>query len=319
MLFVSMFSNILIKGDNRNISLPGKIGITLYDSFYIISNNSVNYKFEAKSDKFIHDGFRWLQNKDALIGINYSLEDNGNIISADIVSFNLKGKMTNTIYKAGTGEIASNAYLSQNDKYLLFTTVKKGNINLDPLEGLHRKKALNIIEFNSKKVVCNIKNFGDSLDLELEENPWLLNQNDFVYSLTKGQFLLDNNSKDMPNDVKTGIYIFNLHTKKKKLIIPNGHFAVCSPIENRIAFIKEQGVWIKDLKNNKLKRIFEVTSNDKIINIHWTPDGKFIYVAYYTQYNHDNVQGLEKLIDLRTNMEVPFNKIGLGFNRYTWK
>ena len=117
----------------------------------------------------------------------------------------------------------------------------------------------------------------------------------------------------------TGIYIYDLATNERKLIIPEGRFGIPSPVNAEIGFIKDQSISVMDLKDSSVKSVYKVGLKDKIVNLHWTPDGKFIYIAYYIYSDFSKLEPEEKLIEIKTNKEAPFIKIGQGFKSYTWK
>jgi hypothetical protein len=168
-------------------------------------------------------------------------------------------------------------------------------------------------------LITKIERIGTSLTFELHESPWL-DEDRFVYSLSNEKQIIvgDTGISSLQGDA-SGIYIYNIITNQKMLLIPEARFAVCSPTDSRIGYIMDQTIWVMSLKDKSTETIFKVGLQDRIINIHWTPDGKFMYIAYYKQ--NDVGQGLreEKLIDIKTKNEVLFKKIGHGFRSYTWK
>ena len=113
---------------------------------------------------------------------------------------------------------------------------------------------------------------------------------------------------------KPGVYIYNLISNEGQLLIPDAHFAICSPINFQIGYVKDQSISLMDLKTNTTKVLYKLKSNDKVYNIHWASNGKFIYVYYFTRQMPE-----EKLIEVSTGKEVSFKKMGLGFYSYTWK
>ena len=74
------------------------------------------------------------------------------------------------------------------------------------------------------------------------------------------------------------VYTYNLISNEGQLLIPDAHFAICSPINFQIGYVKDQSISLMDLKTNTTKVLYKLKSNDKVYNIHWASNGKFIYV-----------------------------------------
>jgi hypothetical protein len=224
------------------------------------------------------------------------------------------------MYESTDGEIAGYAFPSKSDKRLLFTTEKKENITANPFEGLNRQKSITVIDFNSGKFIEKIDNVGTSLSLRLNESPWLFDGNRFIFSLSNDRDIIVHDADvNATNKDTSDLYIYDLGTGKKKLLVPGGRFGICSPIDSRIAFVKNQSIWVMDLEGTSTKKIYDIGTKNEVASIHWTPDGKSIYVAYY-KYNHDNsLKQEEQLIESTTGKRISFNKMLLGFQQYTWK
>lgn len=319
-LFACSFC-LYFKIPKEPLALPGKIAVNFDDSLYVFDNSEAGvYQFPIKGKNFEYGGLRWANNTNDLIGIEYLRNEKRAIGQGNLMCFNLAGKITKSIYVANHDEIAGHAYLSRKDKWILFATEQRGDIRLNPLEGLNRKKSLLILNYKTGKLVTKIEGIGTSLTFELRESPWVYDEDRFVYSVIGDKKIVDTNA-EMPSvqGEKNGIYIYDVAANQKTLLIPEGRFAICSPAGFCIGYVKDQSIWIMDLKDKSTKKVFEVGAQDKIVSIHWTPDGKCIYIAYYKQNILDELSLGETLIDIKTIDEVPFKKIGHGFRPYTWK
>ncbi|HMK25422.1 MAG TPA: hypothetical protein VK483_05270 [Chitinophagaceae bacterium] len=309
------------KGKNT-LSLPGKIAVNLEDSFFIYDNSSMSkIKFKIKNDeKISYAGFNWINKGNNFIGVEYLQTPATGINQGNVVCFDLSGNIVKRVYESLDGEIAEDAYLSRNDKRLLFTTIRKGNANINPLEGLNPVLSLVIMDFNKKEVIEKIKNVGTSLSFELHESPWLFDENRFIYSISgEKKITVEGINADSPQKDELGIYVYDLTVNQKKMLIPEARFGICSPVDLHVSYIKGQSVWVIDLKDNSTKNVFQVGPKDRIGNIHWTPDGKYIYIAYINYSNPTGPEPEEKLIEVRTSKEVFFEKIEHGFHSYSWK
>src|SRR5690606_15604393 len=123
-----------------------------------------------------------------------------------------------------------------------------------------------------------------------------------------------------PVEATEGIYLFDVPTGERKLLVPGGRSAIASPTSNQIAYEKDNSIRVLDLNTNQEKTIYKHGAKEKLRGKHWTPDGNCIYFAYNYQWGiGDMFNTGEKLIEVSTGKEKPFKKIGLGFNPYTWK
>jgi len=277
-------------------------------------DNDTNYSISA-----------WFNTKDTLVGNEYVPASNKIDNRSNIVSFDLSGKITDRIYEAEKGEIAWPYYPSQDDKYLIFSSERNLDPEIYPLEGLNPMIALGIIDLRQKEVIIKIDSFGRKSNIQIKESPWLQEGHRFVYSIGGGmQFEMDGEEQlTEPSDNEDGVYIFDVTTSKSSLLIPGGFSAIASPIANRIAYEKDNCIIVRDLNNNKEKIIYKYKSNETILNKHWTPDGKYVFISYLSRSSLGEMfkTSDEKLIKVSSGEELEFKKIGFmqyGAS-YTWK
>ena len=321
LLFLSFFftSCFMTKKENH---LSGKIAVNVKDSFLVYSNSDLTSKrFKIRNDsKVSYGGFKWINNEDLLVGTEYIDSFGLGTVRGNIALFDIAGNIVELIYKSQENEIAQSSFISKNDSRLLFTIEKRGDVMKNPFEGLTRTLSIVILNFKNKQVIKNIKDIGSLPNFELSESPWLYDENHFVYSILNERVIMSNNTRINPvNNNHTGIYMYDLKTDQKKLILSDAHFGICSPVNEQIGYIKEQSVGIMNLKKGTIKIIYKAEQDEKIANIHWTPNGRHIYVASAINHSADSVEPREKLIDIDTGKELQFKKIGHGFNYYTWK
>jgi Tol biopolymer transport system component len=182
--------------------------------------------------------------------------------------------------------------------------------------------SLEILDLDQKKVIIKIDSIGRSPNFWIEESPWLYEGYRFVYSIDGGTKLKLQDEEKLINPVETkeGVYVFDVLSGERKLLVPNGRNAIASPASNKIAYEKENSIRVLDLNTNEEKVIYKHSSKEKLRGTHWTPDGKHIYFAYtYNWGLSDLFHTGEKLIEISTGKEKPFKTMGLGFNSYTWK
>ena len=315
--------NMINSGD----SLPGKIVVSnsqKHEYFIYVDSDIPKSSFKLRYDNEVkYSWVEWLNTKDAFVGTEGIPGLTPMEYRCNIVQFDLSGKITGRIYKAEKGELASPRSSSLDDKYLLFTIEREADPIKYPFEGLAPMVSLAVMDLEQKKVVAKLDSVGRFPNLRIEESPWLHEGYQFVYSIYGGtKFKLEGEEKRInPVEATEGIYLFDVLSGERKLLVPGGRSAIASPTSNQIAYQKDNSIIVLDLKTNKEKIIYTHSPREKLRGKHWTPDGKSIYFAYTYYWGIADVLNSngEKLIDASTGKEKPFKKIGHGFESYTWK
>ncbi len=307
--------------NEQKITLPGKIAFTPRGKnicFIFDNSDTSTAQFKVRNDKQVEYGeFTWVNSRDSLVGVEFIKTAKTGINQGNIVCFDLTGNIISRIYESQDGEIAGGSYLSRRDKRLLFETQKKGDVKINPFEGLSRELSIVVMDFNKKEIIKRIENIGLSTYFAMHESPWLFDEGRFLYSISGDREISTNGVRVNPKSADDpGVYIYDISTDQKKLLIPDGRFVICSPVDLRISYVKGSSIWIMDLKDSTEKILYKGEEKEYISNMHWTPDGKFIYVICYWK-NREEFR--EKLIEVNTNKEVSFKKIGHGFHPHTWK
>jgi hypothetical protein len=311
---------------NEVVILPGKIVVSKsvdHEYSVYVNSDTPTSSFKLPKDKVVeYSGVDWLNTRDAFIGTESINGLTAREYRCNIVEFDMSGRMSERIYEAETGELAWPEYSSWDDKYLVFTTHRYMDPKIYPFEGLMPMLSLVIMNLEQKKVVAKIDSIGRSPNFIIDESPWLQDGYRFVYSIDNGTKLrLVDEAKPMNSAESTeGIYLFDVSSGEGKLLISGGRSAIASPTNNQIAYEKENSIRIIDLISNTEKIIYKYSSKEKLSSKHWTPDGKYIYLAYSYHWGlGDLFTTGEKLIDVSSGKEKPFKKIGHGFESYTWK
>lgn len=314
--------NMINSGD----PLPGKIVVSkTQEHEYLIYMNSDIPKasFKLRYDNEVkYSGMDWLNTRDAFIGTEGISGLTQMEYRCNIVEFDLSGKITDRIYEAEKGELAWPKYSSRDDRYLIFTTQRQADPKIYPFEALTPMLSLVIMDLEQRNVITKIDSIGRDPNLKINESPWLYEGYRFVYSIDGGTKLkLEGEEKPInPVEATEGIYLFDVPTGERKLLVPGGRSAIASPTSNQIAYEKDNSIRVLDLNTNQEKTIYKHGAKEKLRGKHWTPDGNCIYFAYNYQWGiGDMFNTGEKLIEVSTGKEKPFKKIGLGFNPYTWK
>jgi len=311
---------------NSSDTLPGKIAfrkLMKHQCFVFTDSDTATTSFKVRNDKDVqYSGFTWMNLEDSFVGTEIVVGTKRNDYRSNIVQFDLSGEIIDRIYEAERGEIAGLAHPSSRDRKLLFITERIGNVNTNPLEGLMRMNSIVIMDLQERTIIKRIDSIGMSANLQIAESPWLKDENRFVYSIsTENKLISDGDVFNSGDDESEGVYVYDLTKNQKRLIVPAGRFAIASPIRDQIAYIKDNSIRVMDLSTNEERIVFEFDSKDKVINIHWTPNGASIYVAYFHYYfgSYHLSSSREKLIEVSSNRELSFKNIGMGFGYYTWK
>lgn len=306
----------------REMLPPGKIAVSSkgYYSVYDSSGVKTHELKLQENRQFWHSSLLWLHTQDAFVGIEGLKTATGGTSKSNVVIFDLDGNITERVYEAKENEIVGYAYPSWSDKLLLFTSSIMGKVEGNPLQGLSSKQSLVIMDFENKRVIKRIENIGASPGLQFEESPWLYDEHRFVYSISGENKVMNEGQEVNPIGPRTaGVYLYDIDSDHHTLLVPGARFVIASPNRNEIAFIKEKSVMVLNLDDNTTKTVYEIGKKEKVPDIHWTPDGKYIYLVFFDYYVADLFTSGEKLIDVDTGNEMPFKKIGHGFTPYTWK
>jgi len=305
------------------ITLPGKILTSNRQKHvysYYENSDSAKLFFKGRDSYSVST---WLNTKDAFIGNECISGSTPVEFKENIVVFDLSGKIIDTLYEAQKGEIAWPWYSSRNDKYLIFTSERNLDPEIYPLEALSPMVSLVIMDLEQKKVVVKIDSFGRIPNLKIKESPWLKDGYRFVYSMDGAtQFTLQSAKQPInPLETKGGVYIFDIQTGNRTLLIPGGFSAIASSNSNSIAYEKDNCIIVRDLNNNKEQTLYKYKSDEVILTKHWTPDGKSIYFSYINRSSISDVYNKygEKLIEVSSGKELPFKSIGMKYRSYTWK
>jgi hypothetical protein len=325
-LIVACISLVSCSDSKKKINLPGKIVVsTKSDTCYVFDNNfdSAIAVFSTRANKTEYgSGLIWSNQGDNFWGVELFEAPPKGIYKGKIVRFDLSGKIIDTIYSPLDNEIPGFAYPSRNEKMLLFTSRKLADINKNPLGALTEPDDLFVMDLTQKKITGKIEKIGAVPNFSLEESPWLYDGQHFIFSIaTETEVSVTGSATRSVKETPAGIYIYDVKSNQKRMLIPGGSFGICSPVGTQIAYIKNKSIWMMDIQNNTEKLVYKADSKQRIVNIHWTPDGKNIYVAFFTYYLgfQDLFTTGEKLINVRSGEEIVFNAIGHGFKSYSWK
>lgn len=315
MLLVSCGSKV-----ENEVPLSGEMAVFYSDGTCVIyDSGDVRSKLVLPDDSIhSYSGMRWLHGKDVFIGVEY--RETGDVRQRNVVQFDVNEQRIDQVYQSEEGELASSAFPSPDGTKLLVTFEKNREGRSSDNTG--QKPVIKIFDLPEKRVVREIAEASPNAVLELQESPWLSKGNAFVYSVPTGIInAFENEVVDVSDGGYAGVYVYDLDRDQKKLIVLGGRLAIAAPSKNEIAYVKDNSLRVMNLDDNVEKVIVEFGSNDKIANIHWSPDGRYIYMAYFHLYFglSDLFTIKERLVEVSTGEERPFRKVAHGFHSYTWR
>jgi len=319
--FILLFLIYSCTVGGQEITLEGKIAIEDSNgkngTVYIPTARS---EFALRYDKEVHfSGLHWANTTDSFVGIEYFSNKIGRIIRGNVVRLDLKGNIIDTVYKSREGELTGNAYLSENDNKLLFTLKTDGK-DEGVWKQFNRPVSIVIVDPKSKTIIKKIDDVGLSSTVDINESPWLNNEVQFIYDIASGRRVIvkgENEAKS--NEKDAGVYIYDLKTDRHSLLVKSGHYGIASPADDRIAYIKENKIWIYDLKSRREKVLYVPNAREEINHIHWAPGGEYIYLTYIKQYDFGFFSSDAKFLRIDNGSQVAFQRIDRMFNNYTWK
>jgi len=232
--------NMINSGD----PLPGKIVVSnsqTHEYFIYADSDIPKSSFKVRDDNEVsHSWVEWFNKKDAFLGTECIDGLTPMEYRCNIVQFDLSGKITGRIYEAQKGELAAPRNTSWDDKYLLFTIEREADPIKYPFEGLAPMVSIEVMDLEQKKVVVKLDSAGRFPNLHIEESPWLHEGYQFVYSIYGGVKFKLKGQEELINPVETteGIYLFDVLSWERRLLVPGGHSAIASPTSNQIALRK---------------------------------------------------------------------------------
>jgi hypothetical protein len=244
----------------------------------IVNFNSKLKQVKLEVDKNKTYGVLVLANtRDDFLVVEYSQTPIGRTVEGDIVRFDANGKLIDKIFDAKTGELTGDLCLSKNDSKLLFT-LQIDNFNpSDPLSQLNRPVSILILDLQQRKIIKKLDSIGLSLNVWINTTVWLKDESQFIYDFRTDRNVQVANEPvfDTINDTP-GIHLYNLTSDKDSLLIPGGLCGVVSPIEDKIAYLKDEKIFTHDMNANSDELLYTLAPDEKVATIDWTPNGQFI-------------------------------------------
>jgi hypothetical protein len=278
-------------GQDQKVSITGRTA--LFDSrnrIIHLRNDSSWREIELKGDKKkSYSGLILNNTTDNFLVIEYSQNKSGRTIEGDIIEFNINGDSINKVFDSKTGELVGDLCLSKNEAKLLFT-LKNDYFNpSDPFGQLNRPVNILIMDFKKREIIRKLDTVGMSLNVWINDAPWLSNENNFIYDFrTNREIKMYNDTNEERMTGQAGIYLYDINLDKDSLLIADGYSGVVSPIEDKIAYLKEKGIYVYNINTKSNELLYSLSNKEKTAFVKWTPNGEYLYFESYSVNNFGN-------------------------------
>ncbi len=246
-------------------------------------------KIELKGDTTkYYGGLEWSNTSDDFLTIEYSRNENGRLVEGDIVKVNQNGELVEKIVDNKPGKLIWGMSLSKNDNKLLF------GIKLDyfdpenPLAQLDLPISYFIMDYKKNEIVKKLDTVALSKNIWINNRPWLKDENRFIYDFRtdRKMRIADDKSENEPTG-ESGIYLYNTETDEYSLLIPGGYSGEVSPTVDKIAYLKDKGIWVYDVDSKSHELLYTLNKKESTASVEWTPDGNYVYFVSYEDYFYD--------------------------------
>jgi WD40 repeat protein len=310
------------QNENVNVDLEGKIFIEyLQKKKVIFYHNGISDVINIpNSDSVEYELSGWLNSKDIYIASEYH-RNKYKAIMSNLVLMNEKGEITKRINEPIKGLYMANAVSSFNDSLILYTSNSAENKN-DPNDIFYRRINVHVIDYEKNQILY-LERFCPDAYFHLTERAWSPFDYRFVYSVSENFRSVVIGQKPIKRiKPENGIYIYNLKNKTHLKISEEGFNAAWSPKGDMIAYVHKNDIFIYNIKSNEKMMLYKHEWFERIYKYHWSPDGKYIF--FFSKKYYFNTRMLsrfdEKLIDVKTQRKVNFNKLNLTSHHYIlWK
>lgn len=305
----------------QEINLEGKIAIENSNGisaslYFPASKKTVALRYDKE---VVHGGLHWASTTESFVGIEAHKNMIGRTVQGNVVRFDPNGEIIDTVYTAKENELTGDAYPSANDNKLLFTLEVDHYDPANPLDQFSRPTSIVVMDFKKKEIIKKIDNVGSSSRIEFNESPWFKDESRFIYDI-RGDRKMTIEGEDLIKDNNVaGVYMYNLNTNSLVLLIEGGQYGVVSPVADQVAYIKGKQIWIYDLAKKIKRAVYTPGDKEKVMHIHWAPNGEYIYLTNYNEFALGFFVNDKKLIRADNGKEVLFNKEGIGAGSYTWR
>lgn len=254
-----------------------------------LRQDSTWHKVELKGDTTKHyGGLEWSNTTDDFLTIECSNNEVGRLVEGDIVKVNKNGELIGKIVDNKSGNLIWGMSLSKNDNKLLFGVKLDYFDPENPLAQLDLPITYFIMDYKKNEIVKKLDTVALSNNVWINSRPWLSDENRFIYDFrTDRKMKLADGKSENESPGQSGIYLYNIETDEYSLLISGGYSGEVSPTADKIAYLKERGIWVYDINTKTNELLYTLNKKESTSSVEWTPDGQYIRFTSYEDYFYD--------------------------------
>lgn len=254
-----------------------------------LRQDSTWHKVELKGDTTKHyGGLEWSNTTDDFLTIECSNNEVGRLVEGDIVKVNKNGELIGKIVDNKSGNLIWGMSLSKNDNKLLFGVKLDYFDPENPLAQLDLPITYFIMDYKKNEIVKKLDTVALSNNVWINNRPWLSDENRFIYDFrTDRKMKLADGKSENESPGQSGIYLYNIETDEYSLLISGGYSGEVSPTADKIAYLKERGIWVYDINTKTNELLYTLNKKESTSSVEWTPDGQYIRFTSYEDYFYD--------------------------------
>ena len=322
----ALFITCIMQSD-RKIELPSKI--------FINKNNCLaTVLYDGKFYDFIQEGSEekrqtvigWKRNEDLLIMKETLHEDRRRIVKSSVLFVDVLKNVVDTAISIDTkdGKVVNARSVCPSDSILIITSFNYKKAYQDK-NNIDRSFDLIIFDVTNKDTIDCLSKFYPVRREYHQSNmeSFSPNSNKFVYSVSNSR----NRTKEQIKELYSsqfegyGVYVYEIKSKVRNKIADNGTSPIWSPDGKNIAYIlNKKEIWLYNTGDGSSELFYTVPDKHHIIQQHWTPDGKHIYIKLrkLSRFNNSGTM-VHKYICLKDKLEqIPSKNIEYGLDLF-WK
>ena len=139
------------------------------------------------------------------------------------------------------------------------------------------------MDFKKRKIIRKLDTVGTQLNVWINDAPWLSDETKFIYDFrTDRQIKMFNDTNEEKSTRPPGIYLYYIDHDRHSLLIPDGHSGVVSPVEEKIAYLKDKGIYVYNVNTKSNELLYTLSNKEKTAFVKWTPNGEYVYFESYS-------------------------------------
>jgi len=289
----------------------------LFDNNYIIISSNDTILFSIAEEKIPkYSDPKWMNTTEEFF---LPETDGGSILNI----FDNCGSLRDTVHlQIEENEIdLYGVYFSRNDSLILFAS--RYNQNILPSGSPSIPGNINVYDYKSHKLIFKMDTVAPGIKIKIEELPWSSDNSCFTFAISDrySEMFSKLHSDTLNYKLDEGVYVANIIDNRITKISNKGEKSVWSPADNKIAYFANDKVYVYDLDSNETKEIYSTTFYEVISRLHWSPDGRYLYIECPKKYFNSKLLLFhrEKAIELNSLQVIDIDSENFFGSDYSWK